>query len=147
MKPAHENIIFSLEALRHLPIGLENVNDANVDDQSLSFGVTTWYTTHAGRRSEKQQVIIGMSCVAHTNSASFLIELTGLQNPKLPFLEPPPELTPSLYNTDFSVLAAAAGRGSRRPLTPHCLLNCPRHGPDLDWPGPCCGYPATDCSP
>ena len=41
------------------PVGLENVNDADVDQQPLSFSVTRWNTAHAGRtRPEIQKQII-----------------------------------------------------------------------------------------
>jgi len=37
------------------PVGLENVDDANVDQQPLSFRITRWNTAHAeGRRQERQ---------------------------------------------------------------------------------------------
>lgn len=41
-------------ALRHQPIRLENVNDADVDQQSLSFRIARWDTAHAGRTGPEE---------------------------------------------------------------------------------------------
>lgn len=51
---------------RHLPVWLENVNDANVEQQPLSFRITSWNSTHAGRTGrQKQHQNKSILCLGH----------------------------------------------------------------------------------
>lgn len=41
------------KGIQHLPVGLQNVNDANVDQQPFSFSVAGWNTSHTGKSGSK----------------------------------------------------------------------------------------------
>lgn len=141
-------------ALTHIPVRLENIDDADVDQQPLSFAIASRNTTHAAR-SQKEQLIHSPlfhsynfpSKQIQADTGVLMVTLTDLLNPKLPSLEPPPGWTPWRCNTDFSGLVVGADLGSLLLQTPYCRPNCLHYAPFLCWPGPCCGCPSTDCNP
>jgi len=134
-------------ALWRLPVGLENVDNANVDEQPLASWIASWNTSHAekSRKQHTSRPHSALQTAAQTRVQA--VTLTGPLNPELPSLEPPPEWTPWPCSTDFSGLVADADLESRRPLTLRCPPNCPRCAPALDSPGPYCGCPSTGYNP
>ncbi len=60
--------VYIKKLLWNRPIGLQNVNDPNVDQQPLSFSITSWNTTHAKKSKAREKT-----------TDYFIVLITGLE--------------------------------------------------------------------